>query len=310
MARQRPQTIPAIVLTPMSGLSYAALAAALILQPAFVPPWAPIPAPTASVAAAPPAVTVDCPGSGPGVTVAPNAYNAFAGTRSCSAPSASRDQASAAGPHRPAICAETLAATSVAGVLGQATAAAEAIQGVPVICSVPPNRTSDNPTVTPAELAARARKALELPRPDVHTAPPRGAMGIVGRPEWVWVPRGQWRPLSRRASAGPVWAQVTATPQRMVIEPGGGLDPVGCAGPGRAYDPAQPAVGQTPGCSVTYRRSSAGQPHETYRMTVTVIWGGAWRGSGGAGGALPPISASTRFPVAIAEAEGLYSKGG
>jgi hypothetical protein len=95
----------------------------------------------------------------------------------------------------------------------------------------------------------------------------------------------------------------------MVIEPGGGLDRISCVGPGRAYDTGRRAAGQSPSCAVTYPRSSAGQPHATYQMTVTVVWGGSWRGSGGAGGTLPPLSTSTRVPVAIADVEGLYSKG-
>jgi hypothetical protein len=162
------------------------------------------------------------------------------------------------------------------------------------------------PAVTAAQLAQRARESLELPLPDVRTAPPRGSDGLVGLPQWVWVPRGQWHSMSTRASAGPVWAEVTATPQRIVIEPGAGLEAVTCDGPGTAYDARKPASAQTTGCSYTFTRSSAGQPDSEYTMTVTVVWAGAWEGSGGADGTLPEISRSTSFPIRVAEGQSLY----
>lgn len=162
------------------------------------------------------------------------------------------------------------------------------------------------PVITPAQLAQQSWNSLELPLPDARTAPPRGAQGLVGLPEWVWVPRGQWRPLSKQATAGGVWAQVTATPKQMTITPGAGLPTVSCAGPGTAYDPNRPASVQQTDCSYTYRTSSATQPGGAYQVTVTVVWGGSWTGSGGAGGTLPAISRSTTFALRVAEGQGLY----
>jgi hypothetical protein len=162
------------------------------------------------------------------------------------------------------------------------------------------------PAITPAQLARQSWNSLHLPLPDVQTAPPRGTQGLVGLPEWVWVPRDQWRPLSKQATAGGVWAQVTAAPKQMTITPGAGLPPVPCAGPGTAYDPDRPASAQQTDCSYTYRESSALQPGAVYRVTVTVVWGGVWTGSGGAGGTLPDISRSTTFALAVAEGQGLY----
>jgi hypothetical protein len=178
-----------------------------------------------------------------------------------------------------------------------------------VVCTAA-RRQLGAPTVTPAQLAAQAQKALGLPIPDVQTAPPRGSDGMVGLPEWVWLASGQWHAMSRRASAGGVWAEVIATPQRIVIEPGAGLRSVGCDGPGTVYDPGRSASSQSTGCSYTYAEPSAGQPKDRYTMTVTVVWSGAWQGSGGAGGTLPAISRSVSFPVAIAEGPALYSGSG
>jgi hypothetical protein len=168
------------------------------------------------------------------------------------------------------------------------------------------NGPAGAPAVTPAQLAQQAWNELKLPLPQVGTAPPRGSAGLVGLPEWVWVPASQWRPLTKRADAGGVWAQVTATPKQVIVAPGAGLSPVTCAGPGTAYAPGRPASSQHTDCSYTYARSSAGQPGAVYRVTVRVVWGGVWVGSGGAGGTLPDISRSTTFGLRVAEAQSLY----
>ncbi|WP_460344239.1 hypothetical protein [Actinoallomurus acanthiterrae] len=99
---------------------------------------------------------------------------------------------------------------------------------------------------------------------------------------------------------------MTATPRRLVIKPGSDLPPVSCDGPGTTYDPAKPASTQHTDCSYTYRRSSVAEPGAVYRVTVTVVWSGAWTGSGGAGGTLPDISRSTVFGLKVAEGQGLY----
>jgi hypothetical protein len=164
----------------------------------------------------------------------------------------------------------------------------------------------NTPQVGPAGLAQRAWKDLRLPLPRVHTAPPRGSRGLVGLAEWVWIPRSQWRSLTKHASAGGAWVQVTATPTRLIVAPGSGLPPVSCAGPGTAYDPSRSASSQHADCSYTYARSSADQPGAAYQVTVQVVWGGTWVGSGGAGGVLPDISRSSSFGLRVAEAQSLY----
>ncbi|RBQ13977.1 hypothetical protein DP939_43135 [Spongiactinospora rosea] len=50
-------------------------------------------------------------------------------------------------------------------------------------------------------------------------------------------------------------------------------------------------------------------PKDSYQATVTVDWGGTWRGSGGTGGDLPAISRSVTFPIRVIEAQSLVTKG-
>ncbi|MFI0448054.1 hypothetical protein [Actinomadura sp. 6N118] len=174
-------------------------------------------------------------------------------------------------------------------------------------CGIPDdlNGPQEAPQVTPQQLAQRALAQLRLPVPAAKTAPPRGKQGVVFLPHWVWVPASQWRPITKRASQGSVWVEVIATPQKITIQPGAGQPGVECAGPGTAYHPGKPASAQRTDCSHTYLQSSALQPGGTYTMTVSVEWTATWRGAGGLGGSLPPLSMSTSFGVRVAEGQSL-----
>jgi hypothetical protein len=156
-----------------------------------------------------------------------------------------------------------------------------------------------------------ALASLKVPVPAPDTAPPRGDRGLVGLPEWVWLPRGSWHPVTARVSVGPVWARVTAKPVSISISPGGGQPGVSCPGPGTAYDPRLPASAQHTDCSVTYLRSSLQQPRHQYQTSVTVTWTASWTGSGGAGGAInPPLTQTTTFGIRVAEGQALVTGGG
>ena len=167
----------------------------------------------------------------------------------------------------------------------------------------------DGGALTPAVLAQRAYAELAPPQPDPATAPPRGDDGLVGLPEWFWVPAAQWQPLTRRIAAGPVWAEVTATPSRLTFSPGAGLRDVSCAGPGTAYDPAEPASAQQSNCAHTYTWPSNGLPGNAYTASVTITWTASWRGSGGAGGTFPPLTRTISFALPVANSNALVTGG-
>lgn len=170
-------------------------------------------------------------------------------------------------------------------------------------CNLPqiPTQAPPAPAVTPAELAATAWQQLPLPRPQVATAPPRDSEGLVGLAEWFWVTN--WKSHSSRVQAGGVWAEVTARPTSLRINPGARGQTITCAGPGTVYDRTRSAAGQRSACSYTYLRSSAGLPGAAYQVTATVTWGGTWVGSGGTGGTLPALSRSSSFAVQVAEGQ-------
>ncbi|MGW4792714.1 hypothetical protein ACWEPC_09935 [Nonomuraea sp. NPDC004297] len=164
-------------------------------------------------------------------------------------------------------------------------------------------KNKQSPRIVRERLARRAYERIPITPPKVLTAPPRGRDGLVGLPHWFYLARGEWVAKSKRLHAGAVWAEATATPQRLSIDTGDGRT-LTCDDPGTAYDPTRPAALQHTTCSHRYLR-----PAPARRVTVSVTWRGTWRGSGGSGGTLPPITRSVTFPVRVVEAQALVTKG-
>jgi hypothetical protein len=161
------------------------------------------------------------------------------------------------------------------------------------------------PAVTPQQLAQIAIAELIIPVLQPRTAPPRGRDGLVGLPEWFWIPGAAWGPVSKTVTAGPVWARATAVPVSIEFDPGGGQGGISCRGPGTAYSPALPLSAQHTACSFTYKQPSAGQPGNVYAAAVTVLWNVFWVGSGNTGGPVAngrPVTTPLRLPVAAGEA--------
>jgi hypothetical protein len=167
------------------------------------------------------------------------------------------------------------------------------------------------PPATPAELAQIAIRDLIIPELHPKTAPPLNHDGLVGLPEWFWIPSLDWGAVkTKRITAGPVWAQAIAVPTKIIFDPGAGLAGVTCNGPGTAYQSKLPLSAQHTDCSYTYDQPSTGQPGNAYAAAVTVLWNVSWVGSGGAGGTVATGRAvSTPIPVPVAAGEALVTSG-
>jgi hypothetical protein len=173
------------------------------------------------------------------------------------------------------------------------------------------NNAPGVPAVTPADLAVIAIGDLKIPELHPDTAPPRGHDGLVGLPEWFWIPAPHWGAVQTLPiRAGAVWAMATAVPTKIIFNPGGGLAGVTCHGPGTAYQPKLPLSAQHTDCSYTYAQPSTGQPGNAYAASVTVLWNVSWVGSGGAGGTVAIGRAvSTPITVPVAAGEALVTSG-
>lgn len=168
---------------------------------------------------------------------------------------------------------------------------------------LPPACTAGAPDpADPAQLLQQAMKVLNPPFPHPKTAPPRGADAAVGLPVWVWVDAATWKPITKRAVAGAVWAEVTATPIRLVLRPGDGSEEI-CAGPGVPWS----AHGSgAPPCTHRFLQSSAHQPDSAFPMTVTVVWRATWTSSANSNPTpLPDITRDAAFPIRVAEGQAL-----
>jgi hypothetical protein len=167
------------------------------------------------------------------------------------------------------------------------------------------------PAVTPQELLQEVEGQLTLPTLAAATAPPRGRDGLVGLPEWFWIPRADWHPVAtQRLQVGAVWAQVTATPEQLSFIPGGGLTGTSCPGPGTVFSSQDPD--QTSACSFTYSQSSATQDGGTYAASVTVSWRVTWAGfspaTGPVGGVLNAgLQVADPISLKVAEGQALVS---
>jgi hypothetical protein len=165
------------------------------------------------------------------------------------------------------------------------------------------------PQLAPQLLRVQALGELNVPHLQPATAPPRGSAGLVGLPEWFWVPADQWRTRSVTVAAGPAWATVVAAPIGLTFEPGAGLRPVSCSGPGTAYDRRKPSVQQHTDCSYTYERPSTSQPESVYHASLTVTWRVSWTGSGGSGGVLDAaLGVPVALTIPVAQGEALVTR--
>jgi hypothetical protein len=164
------------------------------------------------------------------------------------------------------------------------------------------------PAISPFDLLKIAIGELSVPTLAAQTAPPIGKNGLVGLPEWFWIPRGQWRKVSVTVTAGPVWADAVARPTTITYAPGGGLSSVSCAGPGAEFSHSPSAGSQRTNCSFRYDQPSIGQPGNAYQAALVVTWTVSWTGSGGAGGTITTgYTTGTAFGVRIAQAESVVS---
>ena len=164
------------------------------------------------------------------------------------------------------------------------------------------------PAISPFDLFKIAIGELSVPTLAAATAPPRGKDGLVGLPEWYWVPRGQWHQVTVTVRAGPVWATATASPTALSYVPGGGMGSVSCKGPGTPFNTTVPAAGQHSSCAYTYTQTSKGQPGNAFQAGLFVTWTVSWTGSGGAGGLVTnDYTTGNAFAVRVAQAEALVT---
>jgi hypothetical protein len=183
------------------------------------------------------------------------------------------------------------------------------------------NGPAGAPVLAPATAATLAQVAygqLVLPHPTAGRSPSGRLQD--GRPYtfvkafmWFWTDPATYGVRVKRVQAGPVWAQVTAQPVSLSLDPGDGQAAVACAGPGRAWQDGRDGQwDRAPGgCDYQYQRSTFGYPRGELTATFGIAWRVSWTGSTGAapaGGVLPDLRTTTTDTFAVAEAQAVVTR--
>jgi hypothetical protein len=161
-------------------------------------------------------------------------------------------------------------------------------------------------------LAQQAEAQLVLPLPTPRHSPdlrlPDGRLAtVVGERTWFWTDPATWQPHSQRVQAGGVWAEATATPVALTMDPGNGQTPATCTGPGTPYSRDFAVHAASPsGCDVVYQRSSANLPGQQVSATWSITWQVTWQGNtgtAGVGGTLPALVSRSVATFVVADVE-------
>ncbi|MFJ8313721.1 MULTISPECIES: hypothetical protein [unclassified Streptomyces] len=166
----------------------------------------------------------------------------------------------------------------------------------------------DKHAPTPGVLAAYAYDRIKVPQTEVQLKP--AAKSTVNLPTWVWLDKATFKEVKVRAElpeAG-VWAQTTAKPIALHLEPGtGDAETYPASGDCKINDDGsigtpytQGDASRTPPCGITYRRASSGQP---YKVKASITWQISWEGSGGAKGDLPNGTFESSQEMAVQEVQ-------
>lgn len=175
---------------------------------------------------------------------------------------------------------------------------AEVCDGDNLLAPVGGTLVPEGGLVDPAVLAERARRAVAIGSPAIHTSPDGDRRLYTQVPTWFWVDDTWWQPYTITVTAGRVSTTLTATPRRAVWTAGDGGS-VPCEGPGVAWQPGM--SDDATYCKYTYRHSSAGRPSGVYPLTVTIEFDVSWDSNVGVAGGLAGVTRSATREVQVGE---------
>lgn len=175
---------------------------------------------------------------------------------------------------------------------------AEVCDGDNLLAPVGGTLVPEGALVDPAELAERARRAVAIASPAIHTSPDGDRRLYTQVTTWLWLDDSWWQPTTITVTAGRVSTTLTATPRRAVWDAGdGGVVP--CEGPGVTWRPGMPDDATY--CKYTYRHSSAGRAEGTFPLTVTIEFDVDWTSNVGAAGGLAGVTRTATRDVRVGE---------
>ncbi|WP_336605791.1 hypothetical protein [Streptomyces sp. BA2] len=164
--------------------------------------------------------------------------------------------------------------------------------------------------IGPKILAALAYQQTRVPDTEVELKPE--AKSTVNLPTWAWLDKGTFKDVEVRAElpGTGLWAQTTAKPASLHMEPGtGDAETYPASGEcefnedGSIGTPYTRGASQhEPPCGIKYLRATSGQP---YQLTASVTWEIEWTGTGGAKGNLPDGTFETTQAMNVQEIQSI-----
>ncbi|MGW7065760.1 hypothetical protein ACWGII_22290 [Streptomyces sp. NPDC054855] len=164
--------------------------------------------------------------------------------------------------------------------------------------------------IDPKTLAALAYQQTKVPGTEIELKPE--AKSTVNLPTWAWLDKGTFKEVKVRADlpGTGLWAQTTAKPVSLHLEPGtGDAETFPASGEcefnkdgsiGAPY--TRGAAKHEPQCGIKYLRATSGQP---YQLTASVTWEIEWTGTGGAKGDLPDGTFETTQDMNVQEIQSI-----
>ena len=170
------------------------------------------------------------------------------------------------------------------------------------------------PQVSTQQLAEQATSVVydNIPAPWGEFAPP-ARRGVVKLGTWFWVNPLMWVPVSATAgvptAAGYLSVTTTATPKKLIFDPGDGAlgtGPVTCTGPGI---PWIEIFGDSldSSCMYTYKHSSSLHEDGAFPATLAVQWDITFTTNFGARGTVGDLTLKASHQMVVREIQALVT---
>jgi hypothetical protein len=166
--------------------------------------------------------------------------------------------------------------------------------------------------VTDEMLAEYAYDEIDIPETEIEINPEGNQ--LVNLPTWIWVDTADFEPRTVRAELpiNGVWAETTATPVSLTIDPGtedaetfpaDGECPIGEDGQiGEPFEDDR--AEEAPPCGVTYLRAT--HQVDSYELTASLTWEVSWTGSQTEGeNPLPSGTFETTHEIVVDESQAI-----
>ena len=170
------------------------------------------------------------------------------------------------------------------------------------------------PQVSTAQLAEQATSVVydNIPAPWGNFAPP-AKRGVVKLGTWFWVNPLMWVPVSATAGvptpAGYISVTTTATPKKLIFDPGDGSlgsGPVTCDGPGLPWIEIFGDHMKSK-CMYTYTHSSSMHPSGAFPATLSVQWHITYTTNFGARGTVGDFTFAASHQLVVREVQALVT---